>query len=540
MDTQKGQIVDRLKQATNILVTVSASPSVDQLASAIGVTLLLNKLGKHATAVFSGPVPSVLEFLEPAKTIETNTDSLRDFIISLDKNKADKLRYKVEGDSVRIFITPYRTSISEKDLVFSQGDFNVEVVLAIGISKQQDLDKAIAMHGRILHDATVINVSTDKVVGLGTMNLIDPKASSLSELLVGIGVALKPDVLDSQMATAFLTGIVARTDRFSNERTTSATMEISSRLLTAGANQQLVATKLQPPKPATPPPPPPVPPKAVSPGTPPATAAAPAASLPEPVGDKVLADGSLQIDHGPAVDLDTYEFSEEDEKAKLEQIHIDDQGHLKAVHAGEENAATADSASRVSASGRVQSPPTTGGTLTASTVDDSQERPIDMLSSAPSSQPSPNEPLLSRGGTDNSDTSGDPDDSVLQAGNTIEDIERSVNSPHLTVETDDVPVDASGDIPVVGPPPVLDADDTGLSAQPLPPVQALGAQFADLPGAGREADQPTPATAPETVQTLMPAEPVQPPPEEAPQPADSTAPPVVPPPMMPPAFTPSA
>jgi len=110
------QVVDRLRSGVNVLVTVSNNPSVDQLAAAIGFTLMLNKLGKHATAVFSGNVPSTLEFLKPEDTIEKNTDSLRDFIISLDKSKADKLRYKVEENVVKIFITPYRVSLSDKDL----------------------------------------------------------------------------------------------------------------------------------------------------------------------------------------------------------------------------------------------------------------------------------------------------------------------------------------------------------------------------------------------------------------------------------------
>src|SRR6185437_12787269 len=155
----KAQITDRIRQANNVLVTVSANPSVDQLAAAIGLTLLLNKLGKHATAVFSGQVPSTIEFLEPEKTLEKNTDSLRDFIIALDKSKADKLRYKVEENVVKIFITPYRTSISEKDLDFSQGDFNVDVVVALGVKEQAQLDQAITAHGRILHDATVVSIN---------------------------------------------------------------------------------------------------------------------------------------------------------------------------------------------------------------------------------------------------------------------------------------------------------------------------------------------------------------------------------------------
>src|SRR5882757_8030944 len=157
---QKQALADRLKQASNILVTVSNNPSVDQLASCIGLTLALNKMDKHATAVFSGEVPSTIEFLQPEKTIEKNTDSLRDFIIALDKSKADKLRYKVEDTVVRIFITPYKTSISQDDLQFSQGDFNVDVVLALGVHNQTDLDQAITSHGRILHDAVVATINT--------------------------------------------------------------------------------------------------------------------------------------------------------------------------------------------------------------------------------------------------------------------------------------------------------------------------------------------------------------------------------------------
>ena len=104
--TPQQQVSERLKTAVNVLVTVSNNPSVDQLAAAIGFTLTLNKMGKHATAVFSGDVPSTIEFLKPEATIEKNTDSLRDFIVSLDKSKADKLRYKVEENVVKIFITP--------------------------------------------------------------------------------------------------------------------------------------------------------------------------------------------------------------------------------------------------------------------------------------------------------------------------------------------------------------------------------------------------------------------------------------------------
>lgn len=239
------QLVERLRHATNILVTVSANPSVDQLAACIGLTLWLNKLGKHATAVFSGEVPSTLEFLKPEETLEKDTNSLRDFIIALDKSKADKLRYKVEDRVVKIFITPYRTSLSADDLEFSQGDFNVDAVVALGVAEQQDLDNAIQAHGRILHDATVMSINTAADGGLGSINWHEPQASSLSELVMDVGKELGHDQLDEQIATALLTGIVAETDRFSNNKTFPQTMSIAADLMAAGANQQLVASQLE-------------------------------------------------------------------------------------------------------------------------------------------------------------------------------------------------------------------------------------------------------------------------------------------------------
>jgi hypothetical protein len=244
MDNTKQQLVERIKSASNVLVTVSRNPSVDALSALLGLTLVLNKQGKHAAAVFSGQVPSTIEFLQPEETIEKNTDSLRDFIIALDKNKADKLRYKVEDNVVRIFITPYKTSISQSDFEFSEGDFNIDVVIALGVRQQEDLDEAITAHGRILHDATVASINIVPDAGLGSINWYEPQASSLSELVTELTQLLGDNLLDEQIATALLTGIVSETERFSNDKTSSVTMSMSAALMKSGANQQLVASKL--------------------------------------------------------------------------------------------------------------------------------------------------------------------------------------------------------------------------------------------------------------------------------------------------------
>jgi hypothetical protein len=322
--TPKQQVADRINRATNILVTVSNNPTVDQMAACLGFTVFLNKLGKHATAVFSGEVPSTVEFLQPEKTIKKNTDSLRDFIIALDKSKADKLRYKIEDKYVKIFITPYKTAIGEKDLEFSQGEVNVEVIVALGVHKREDLDASITAHGRILHDATIISVNSDAGTDMGTINWREPKASSLCEMLADLSDTLKPGLLDAQISTAFLTGIVAETNRFSNAKTSAQTMSVSAKLINTGANQQLVATKLEPPEPPAPPP---------APKTPPQPSPKPAnttVELPRPTS------ASLSIPHNETVEPSQTESKNinpdstniDSEETPVEQINIDDEGRL--------------------------------------------------------------------------------------------------------------------------------------------------------------------------------------------------------------------
>jgi len=247
---EKAKIIEKIKNSSNILVALNNNPSVDELSSALAITLLINKMDKHATAIVSGDIPNALQFLEPDKTFEKNVDSLRDFIIALNKDKADHLRYKIDGDFVKVFITPYRTTITEKDLEFSQGDYNVDLVVALNVKDADDLDKALSAHGRILHDADVVDITTDDSGKLGSSNWHGSGVSSLSEMITVLSSGLRDPksrdtLIDKAIATALLTGIVAATDRFSNPSTTPNSLAIASKLMTHGADQQLIATNLE-------------------------------------------------------------------------------------------------------------------------------------------------------------------------------------------------------------------------------------------------------------------------------------------------------
>lgn len=237
------RIIDKIRSSENILVALSRDPSVDEMAAAIGLTMFLDGLQKHTTAIYSGNTPDALQFLQPAETFETNTDSLQDFIIALSKDKADHLRYKLDGDFAKVYITPYKTVLSENDLEFSHGDYNVDLVLALGVPQATDLDAALSEYGRIMHDATTVDITCDAPGRFGEIEWSDPGASSVSEMITKLIFTMqgKDAVVDKEIATALLTGIVAATGRFSNDRTNSDTMQLASKLMSMGADQQLIS-----------------------------------------------------------------------------------------------------------------------------------------------------------------------------------------------------------------------------------------------------------------------------------------------------------
>ncbi|MBQ3318541.1 hypothetical protein IJG76_00770 [Candidatus Saccharibacteria bacterium] len=237
------RVASRIRDVENILVAISSNPSVDELAAAIGFSLVLDEIGKHATVIYSGATPNALKFLEPEKTFEENTNSLQDFIIMLDKEKADHLRYKIDGDFVKIFITPYRVQLSEDDLEFSHGDFNVDLIVALNVSSATDLDNALREHGRIVHDASTININNGIPGKLGEIEWSDPTASSVSELVSDLSLELlgEDKKLDTPAATAFYAGFVAATEHFSNAKTTAEALMKASALVGLGVNPQEVA-----------------------------------------------------------------------------------------------------------------------------------------------------------------------------------------------------------------------------------------------------------------------------------------------------------
>lgn len=244
--TPKQQTSEAIRQADNILVVAGVNPTVDQIVAVMGLAAILRKFGKKTSAVISEQLPSKLSFLElpaPEKTMQ----GLRDFILKVDvrKSEVDKLKYTVENDKLNIHITPFKGGFAPSDVTFAYGDYHFDIIIVLGVASRSRIDRLFDKTPEMLDNTPIINIDFHRInENYGAVNLIDPNAASLCEILVALSESLQTGLIDEPIATALLTGIMASTDRFTAQHTTAKALTVAAQLMAAGAKQQQVVRAL--------------------------------------------------------------------------------------------------------------------------------------------------------------------------------------------------------------------------------------------------------------------------------------------------------
>ncbi|MBF1037644.1 MAG: hypothetical protein HXL09_02975 [Candidatus Nanosynbacter sp.] len=95
-----------------------------------------------------------------------------------------------------------------------------------------------------MHDAMAINITSSVPGRFADLEWSDPSKSSVCEMVYDLLGELEIDNTPQEVATALLTGILSATERFSNNRTKPTTMAVASKLMEAGADQQLISSNI--------------------------------------------------------------------------------------------------------------------------------------------------------------------------------------------------------------------------------------------------------------------------------------------------------
>ena len=115
----------------------------------------------------------------------------------------------------------------------------------MGVPTRVRVDRALEQNPTLLTNVPIINIDFHRSnENYGAVNLIEPTAASLSEMLVSLSESLQNGIIDETIATAILTGIISSTDRFTAQHTTPKTLTVAAQMMAAGAKQQQVVKGL--------------------------------------------------------------------------------------------------------------------------------------------------------------------------------------------------------------------------------------------------------------------------------------------------------
>lgn len=238
------QAFEQINRAKRILITTRAHATNDAIASTLACFLFLQKLGKDSAVVIpefkSADVPSFLPALE---NIRSKVGALRAFHISLDLKNVplDELLYDVQNQTLEITLVPKTGEWTPADVTLHPGEKRYDLIIAVDAPDFQSLGELARDHADFLYQTPILNIdSNPSNENWGQVNIIDLNAVSTTEILFGLFEKWNRNLINEDIATTLLVGLIAKTDSFRSPNVTPKTLTVASQLAAMGARREQI------------------------------------------------------------------------------------------------------------------------------------------------------------------------------------------------------------------------------------------------------------------------------------------------------------
>lgn len=237
----KEQFKKFLTDSKETLILIPENPSADAVGSAWALYRFLEKNGSLPTIAFSNNLSPKFDFLLKPERILTEISGARDFVLSFDttRNKIIRLRQEETTDHFNIFVTPEKGSVDPRDFSFILAKFKYDFVIVIDSPDLEKLGEVYTKNTDLFFEVPVANIDhhSDND-NFGQINLVSLTASSSSEILAEFMQDNAPELIDKNIATCLLTGLIGATDSFQKKNTTPKALSLAAWLMDKGADQQ--------------------------------------------------------------------------------------------------------------------------------------------------------------------------------------------------------------------------------------------------------------------------------------------------------------
>lgn len=246
------QIFEQIRKANKVLIALPENLTADVLGSGLALRLFLTKLQKDVSVITSGQTPPNLKFLPGSGDLKSEIFASKSLVISVDtaQKKLDEISYQTESEKVHIYLKASGQQFSQEDLSFSSEKFPVDLVIVLGAKSLEDLGKLAERQADLLFETPKVNVDNQPDNEyFAPINLVDITAVSIAEMLAQLLEQYEDQVLDEDIATCLLAGIITKTQSFQHAQTTPKSFLKASELVALGGRQQEIIKHIYKTKP---------------------------------------------------------------------------------------------------------------------------------------------------------------------------------------------------------------------------------------------------------------------------------------------------
>lgn len=226
--------------AKEVVIVTHTQPTMDSMGGSLALMLGISSLGKKATVVCPDPMTVNLSgFIGVDRVVKDF--GKKNFVVSLDyeDGSIEKVSYNIEGKKFNLVIEhrPGFAPLTQDKVQYTYQGVVADLIISVDTLDFSQMGPVYEQQKDVFAGVPIINVDFHKDnVNYGAINLVDPGASSttelVAELLATLGVKLTADI-----GTNLLNAVYDATDNFRHNNVTSMAFEVASVCLKAGAKR---------------------------------------------------------------------------------------------------------------------------------------------------------------------------------------------------------------------------------------------------------------------------------------------------------------
>lgn len=249
LSTEK-QILETVSSRNKILIVSGRDADGDNISACLAWYLFLKKMAPDKEVdicIENFSAPARFSFLPAIDKIGSDMNNFKNFVISVNVRdiKINEISYDVKDEELNFIINSSGGVFEDKDIRLKTGEFKYDLIFSIGAHDLESLGGLYDADPEFFYKVPLINIdNSPKNEQFGQINFIDLTATSNSELIFDLIQSIDIKLMDEDIATCILAGMIEKTKSFKTKNVTPKALNIASQLMSENARKEEIVSNL--------------------------------------------------------------------------------------------------------------------------------------------------------------------------------------------------------------------------------------------------------------------------------------------------------